>query len=116
MYICKKGWCFLTNEAIEKIRLAESDAAKTVADAKKQASGIRSGALENVVEIEKKAEAECVRIAKEAGDTAKRKSDGIIDSGVNSARVEAKKLLSEAAPKIDEASEKIIRVIFEKWQ
>ncbi len=106
----------MTNEALEKIRAAEKEAADLVAEARRKATEMRNNAEAGAAQAEDEAAKRAAEILKEAEDNAAKKADGIIDSGVTAARMEAKKMASDAAKNTDAAADEIIRGIFEKWQ
>ena len=106
----------MTNEAIEKIKAAEKAAADLAADARKKAAEMRADAEKGAADAQKAATDKAAALLREAEENAAKKADGIIDSGVNSARVEATRMVADAAHNTDAASDEIIRGIFEKWQ
>ena len=106
----------MTNEAIEKIREAEKNASELIADAKKKASEIRAGAESGVADTEKALGEMCANSVREMTENAKKKSNRIIDDGVSAARIDAKRLVSEATKNCDAAADEIVRGIMEKWQ
>ena len=106
----------MTNEAIEKIKAAESAAASEVADAKRMAAEIRSKAIAGVEALERATEKKSAEYARAAEEKSLEKADGIITNGISAARLEAKKMLSDASRRTDEAVDEVIRGIFEKWQ
>ena len=106
----------MTNEAIEKIRQTEEDAAKCISDAKAAAAEkIRLAGLE-AEEIVNAAEAEAARDRAAAEKTASDHAGDVLSRGAESARGEAKKTVAAAEPNMDSAVREIIGEIFEKWQ
>ena len=116
MFTVKKGWCSLTNEAIEKIREAEKKAAETVAQAKTKAARIRAKAEADLADTEKELNAISAASIGEMTEKAKKKSARIVDDGESAARIEAKRLVAEAAKNTDRAAEEIVRRIIDRWQ
>ena len=106
----------MTNEAIEKIREAEKNASEIISGAKKKALEIRASAESGVADTEKALNDMCAQSVREMTESANKKSNRIIDDGTSAARIDAKRLVSEASKNCDAAAEEIVRGILKKWQ
>lgn len=106
----------MTNEAIEKIREAEKNAADTVANAKKKAAEIRAKAESDLSDTEKEMNAISTASIGEMTQKAQKKAARIIDDGISAARIDAKRLVSDAAKNTDSAADEIVRRIMNRWQ
>jgi len=111
-----KGWCYLSQETVNKVRAAEDNALAIIEEARKEKDSRIASAIAASSEKKKSALALCDDIAKKAKEEAAKQRQAIIEEKTKKAHEDAKKTASTAEERLDGAIGIIITEIFNKWQ
>lgn len=111
-----KGWCYLSQETVNRVREAESNALAMIEQARKEKDSRIAEAKAASDEKIKGAHALCGDIAKKARDEIAAQRQTIIEEKTIKAKENANIIAASTEEKMDGAIGIIITEIFNKWQ